>query len=88
MVCTENCHKTNLEIYTSRPGYLIGRKGKNIDALQEFLKDYKILIFESFNWNDILIPQNYAEWYEYEKAYPADSEDWYVDESTIDSSDL
>lgn len=45
-----------ISIYLSRPGLLIGRKGQNIEALQIFLNK-PIEIFESFSWNDILVPQ-------------------------------
>lgn len=47
-----------IDIYLSSPGLLIGRKGRNIDALTIYLKCH-INVFESFHWNDILIQQDY-----------------------------
>lgn len=44
-----------ISISTSRPGLLIGRKGKNIDGLTE-LFGKKIHIIEAFSWTDMITP--------------------------------
>lgn len=44
-----------ISVSTSRPGLLIGRKGKNIDGLTE-LFGKKIHIIEVFSWTDIITP--------------------------------
>lgn len=49
-----------VEIYTGRPGLLIGRKGANIDSLTNFLGK-KVKIVESFHWNEILCAYDPAE---------------------------
>jgi len=45
----------HIEIYTSRPGLLIGWHGTNIGNLSVFLA-MKITIVEAFNWKDVLVP--------------------------------
>jgi len=44
-----------ISISTSRPGLLIGHKGKNINGLEE-LFGKKIVIIESFSWTDMITP--------------------------------
>lgn len=45
-------------IHTSRPGLLIGTKGKNIEGLTKALAK-KIHIVESFSWADVITPLDY-----------------------------
>ena len=50
-----------IHIYLGRPGLIIGHKGKNIDALTEFLGK-PIKIHETFSWNEIIVPLDHSEY--------------------------
>jgi hypothetical protein len=50
-----------IHIYTSRPGQLIGPKGKNIEALELFLKK-KVLIHECVDYAFLCTPFDLDEW--------------------------
>jgi hypothetical protein len=47
-----------VEISLARPGLLIGRRGKNINALSEVL-GMKTSVVECFHWEDIIVPLEY-----------------------------
>lgn len=52
--------RRDVAIYTFRPGLIIGVKGKNIDALEKWLKT-KVRVFESDCWLNHLVPLNFDE---------------------------
>lgn len=47
-----------VSIHLARPGLLIGKKGENIGALQQYLGT-RINIVESFHWDEILMEYPY-----------------------------
>lgn len=50
-----------IKIILARPGFLIGRKGENLEKLSAYL-GAKIFIEECHSWTDLLTPLDYSEY--------------------------